>query len=75
MPAARLLNEINKIRETELFELPFFFRYKHITSPYHLLLAQSESFLYWLRGNFYFLVCFDLLVERNSFVCNHHGNH
>ena len=54
------------------FDLPSFFRYKHVTSlKTHLLLAQGESLPYWFRGNFCGRVCFDLLVERIFFVCSH----
>ena len=53
-------------------DLPSFFRYKHITSlKNHLSLAQGESLIHWFRGNFCGRVCFDLPVERISFVCSH----
>ena len=48
---------------------PFVFRYKYITSPKNRRsLAQSESLPYWFWGNCCSRVCFDLPVERNSFV-------
>ena len=52
-------------------DLPFFFFYKHITSLKNpLSLAQGANLPYWFRGNFCGRVCFDLPVERNSFVCS-----
>ena len=71
MPPAWLLNQINKICETERPIYPFSFVYKHITSPKsHLSLVQGENLAYWFRANLCGLVCFDLLIERISFVCS-----
>ena len=51
--------------------LPFFFHYKHTTSlKSRLSLLQGESLPCWFWGNFCNRVCFDLLVERISFVCS-----
>ena len=72
MASAQLLNHVNKIRETVTLDLPFFFRLKHITSLKNLPSAEpSESFTYWFLDNFVALFCFDLLVERISFVSTH----
>ena len=55
-------------------DLPFLFRYKHITSlKSHLSLAHSESFSFRFRGNFHGCVCFDLPVERISLATNRFG--
>ena len=44
--------------------LPFFFRYKHITClKNHLSLAQGESLPYWFRGN---LAAMFVLIYRLS---------
>ena len=49
-----------------------FFRYEHTTSlKNHISLAQGESLPLWFQGNFCGGVCFDLVVERFSFVCSH----
>ena len=72
--AARLLSQkknTQNLRDRTL-ELPFFFGYKHKTSlKNHLLLAQSVGLPYWFRGNFCASDCFDLPVERISFVFSH----
>ena len=54
-----------------IVDLPFFFRYRHITAlKNHLSLAQGESFSFWFHSNFCGRVCFVLPVERISFVCS-----
>ena len=66
-----MATESNKqnLRDRTL-ELPFFFCSKTITSlQNHLSLAQGESLPYWFQVNSCGRVCFDLLVERISFVC------
>ena len=65
--------ESNKPNPQErTFDLPFFFRYKHITSlKKHLSLARSERLPCWFRDNFCGCVCFDSLVDRISFVSSH----
>ena len=46
-------------------DLPFIFRYIHITSlKSHLSLARGERLLDWFWDNFYGHVCFHLPVER-----------
>ena len=72
MPYARLLNQINKVRETELqiYTISFVVSAQPLlntTFPF----AQGESLPNWLRGNFCCGVCFDLLVGRISFLCSH----
>ena len=52
IPSARFINEINKIRGTELWTYPSF-RYKHIPSLKNLpSTALNESLPYWFQGNF-----------------------
>ena len=57
---------INKTQRDKALNLPFFFRYKHITSPKnHLTPAQSESLPYRFRGNF--AVVFVLIYRLREF--------
>ena len=56
----------------EALDLPFLFRYKHMTSlKSHLSSGQRESLPYWYRGNLCGHVCFDLLLERIAFAYSH----
>ena len=58
-------------RDTTL-DLTFFIRYKQKNSlENHLPLAQGERLFYLFRSNFYGRVCFDLPVERMSFICSY----
>ena len=75
MPYACLLNQMKifqNIPQDRTLDLPASFCYKDIASlKNNLSLAEGESLPYWFRGNFCGRVCFDLPVERISFVCSH----
>ena len=52
MPSARLFEPNEQNLRDRTLDSPFFFRYKHITSPKnHHSLTQGESLPYWFRGN------------------------
>ena len=66
--SARLLNQIKEIRVTKLLDLPFVFRFKHITSlKNHIFACTRRELALLVWSNFCGPVCFDLLVERFSF--------
>ena len=50
-------------------DLPFFFRYKHVTTLKHVTSPISnESLHYWFRGKFCGYVYYKFRVEKISFV-------
>ena len=62
-------SEVNKrIPRSGTLDLPFFFRYKHITALKNDLSLLKARVCPVVLGQLLQPVCFDLLVERVSFV-------
>ena len=65
-------SELNKPNPGDRsLDLPFFFRYKHISSlKSNLSRAQGGSLPFWFRDNVCGRAFFDSVVERIAFVSN-----